>query len=362
MTAAIQRGEAMRNTWRSLLPRSVGILVASVVGLAAGCGNGSDAAVETQAAQDMSTASLEEIGACPETGDINAANPAEFVAAVETWLHVDLEAAKNSSALDADRTRSSEQRLSVANVAADGRQGETFERSLRLHGSLLSSIDWSTTHPGANVYLGVGGEDYDGQVLFAVVIDDEGRFGFAGECQYRLLTQPLRRILGDDSGAFTKVLGLTGKPLETALGLNEPPHESTVSVLNPQDASPEDLAGLELVTVVLEVPSDWTGPATLCTRIERGWNDCVPLDGTIKFPTPLSVYVSPGSPLEVWLLDEQASLETPRQMLGTVATPDSVTARDLVRVTVTGSLSADARSVGSPRVSSSDWEVAKLDG
>jgi hypothetical protein len=123
-------------------------------------------------------------------------------------------------------------------------------------------------------------------------------------------------------------------------------------VLHPGDADPELLNSLHLVGIEIHVPDSWSAPATLCTRIEEGWNDCLPLDGSLPFPRSMSVFVGEAPVLELWLVDEDGDLSEPLQRLGAIQVPsDVIEGRVPLVVRLDGSLNADGTSVERPGVS-----------
>ena len=115
------------------------------------------------------------------------------------------------------------------------------------------------------------------------------------------------------SGVSTVDSGGAGADAAPAGTAHQEDAEPPPKVLNPQDADAGELARLELATFQLhELPPSWVGSYTICTRIARGWSDCVDLSSTHAASSEVSAYVDPESPdVEVWLLDEGADLRAP---------------------------------------------------
>jgi len=316
-----------------------------------GCGGGDD--VQTRTAGVSPDDDLSALGSCPEQGSLDFAPAPEYISKTAEWVQVD--PVRSSEAVEsADRASTSDVALSVRTATKGASEGTSSERKLRMHGSFLEGLDWANGNPDAEVYLGIGGKDHDGQVLFAMVVGKDGEVAFAGECQRSALTDPLLARFDEDPAKIRDLVGLVGPGLEAAV-LEAPPDPVKVSVLNPEDTEAEVLAKLTLVTVRLDVPAEWSGPATICTRVAEGWNDCVPLDGSVKFPTTLSAYVNDTGVIEVWLLDEAATLTQPVQKLGET-TIGSKLVRDgaLVPLVLTGTLTSDGRSVTDADVAGPD--------
>ncbi len=190
--------------------------------------------------------------------------------------------------------------------------------------------------------------DFDRRALFVLVVSSEGEAAFAGDCAREALTEPLLTALGD--ARLVSLIGTVGEDLQRALAPPTTPSRSEV-VLNPQGADPELLSSLDLIGVEVSVPAGWMSSSTICTRVDEGWNDCIPLDRSIALPTTVSAYVGPSRVVEVWLLDEQANLATPFQKLGSVSVPEQ-TANEggLLHIDLEGSLAPDGRSVRDPVV------------
>jgi hypothetical protein len=337
-------------------PRCVTLFVVLAAVAMAGCGEDrpSERAETAQVSpgEDMSA-----LGACFEEGEVDFAPADAFLGHTAEWVEVDLAvAAESRSIADVPRATTSDVALPVTLVGANGEaassQAET--RTLRMHGSLLESVDWASGNPGSKVYLGVGDADYAGQVLFSLVVDSSGRFAFGGHCASRSLTRPVTDDLETRGTSIQELLGATGQDIPELLnGPAEPSDENPPVLLHPGNVDQELLNSLSLVVVDVDVPDSWAAPATLCTHIEEGWNDCLPLDGSLSFPRAVTAFVGSSSALEFWLLDEDANLERPLQQLETIQVPNDVLQGQDPRLTVRleGTLSADGSEVDEPSVS-----------
>lgn len=77
--------------------------------------------------------------------------------------------------------------------------------------------------------------------------------------------------------------------------------------LDVEQTPPHVLAKLRLVDVTVAIPPAWYGArAHVCTRIELGWNECVPLRAD-QAERHMMGYAEPSKPLQIWLLDPSAS-------------------------------------------------------
>jgi len=331
--------------------RAVGAI--AVVGcLGAGCGGpSSDEMLTTERAGERADFTAE-VGACPE-GDESAEGvaAAPFVASVAEWFEIDLDNASESLAGGFDRSSTATYRIPGSELVAGQDSAARHAREIQIHGSLLEGIDAARqAGPGSRALIGLGGPDVDGQALFLVVMNKSGEFAFAGHCQERLLTDPMTTLLASQGLSMIELVGLTGSELEAQLGLATSGDTPGPAVLNPEFSSLQELEGLTLVSVVISPPDDWRAPATLCTRIERGWNDCMPLDGSIEFPQTVSAYVVPGGSLEFWLLDEAANLMRPIQRLGSIEVAQDLQPSTSVVASLRGRLAPDGGAVEAPVV------------
>jgi hypothetical protein len=223
---------------------------------------------------------------------------------------------------------------------------------------MLPGAAWAVSE-GGSVFLALASKGLEREmVAYTLVKPAAGSYFFAGECQFVSLTAPLRQSLGSQYDfAMQKIIGVTDAYEMTAL-VEGPPPVGTASpdiptVLNPEDTSREVLDRLRQVTLALSIPAGWTGPYTVCTKIAQGWNDCVALNGGRAGTTLVDVYFDDGKQIEVWLLDENADLAHPLELLGTIdlsAVNEKVLAAKLgavVRVGLRGALevSGDAGSI-----------------
>lgn len=201
--------------------------------------------------------------------------------------------AKARTALGTDRPASLTMHSSIARDA---------DRALSLTPDVFAHLDIEATHV---------------EFALAVAADD---FAFLGDCQDRLLTAPLRTRFGD--AAVTTVRGFVGKTGgEVAAAFpNASPDPSNVVILNPDTAPAEVLAGLSVARFSLTtLPDAWVGPYTVCTRIERGWSDCIDLSQRGTATIDADAYFDPGAPaMEVWLADQHADLAHPLALLATL--------------------------------------------
>ena len=70
--------------------------------------------------------------------------------------------------------------------------------------------------------------------------------------------------------------------------------------------------GLEQIRIEFDYPTSWTGiDASICTRIELGWNECAALNLGGDQLQILHGYVDPLLSLQVWILDSDGNAAAP---------------------------------------------------
>lgn len=194
--------------------------------------------------------------------------------------------------------------------AVDG--STPIERRLWIHDSMFPGIAWAFEND-ADVLVGVDRgveEDGEGLIAYTLVAPTGQDPFFLGSCQYDMLTEPLRRILG--SGYRQEVLRLATSPVTPSPSTT--PTQPTL--LNPEAAPAELLAALDHVAVRFVVPQGWLGQDyTIASRIPEGWNAGISLSGLVD--TDISSYLG-ESDLEIWLLDATANVAVPVTRLGLV--------------------------------------------
>jgi len=265
-------------------------------------------------------------GECPPGGeDADFAPPVEFLATAERWVEIDSIPSAVSVPATASEGRTLEIDLTVKEYdpATDTFPGDAAKVPIAIHTSMLPGAAWAVSE-GGSVFLALASKGLEREmVAYTLVKPAAGSYFFAGECQFQSLTAPLRQSLGSRyDSVMEKIIGVTDANEMVAL-LERPPPVGTASpdiptVLNPEDTSGEVLDSLRRVTLALSIPAGWTGPYTVCTKIAEGWNDCVALyDGRAE-TTLVDVYFNDGKQIDVWLLDENADLAHPLELLGTI--------------------------------------------
>lgn len=324
-------------------------LGAVVALLLSSCGGAAE--ISTQASEDAQ-AIAESLGACLEPGEYAPAD--SLIAETQSWLAVDV--ARASEALSSEKwpaDRSIETSLSVRRVSGGGIEGPDEEFELRLHGSAQSGIAWANDHEGSRIYVGIGGRDLPpNYALFVLVRDNSGNSYFAGECAYDALYMPLTVKFGASlDTVIADAIGQSGEELANTLGVesDEPVAQNPV-VLNPQDADPELLKRLTRSTAVVTYPESWSASTTVCTRIEEGWNDCFALDTPSKTGRRLNVYLNQSRRLEFWLMDSDANLVAPLQLIGSITVPAEASGSlgTIYKVNLSGTLDASGRTIVEP--------------
>jgi hypothetical protein len=299
-------------------------------------------------------------GECSYAGDVDSAPPVEFLGIAERWVEIDSIPSAVSVPATASEGRTVAIGLAVKEYdpATDTFPGNAAKVPIAIHTSMLPGAAWAISE-GGRVFVALASKGFEREmVAYTLVKPAAGSYFFAGECQFQSLTAPLRQSLGSRYDSFMEsIIGVTDAKEIVAL-VEGPPPVGTASadistVLNPEDTSREVLDRLRQVTLALSIPAGWTGPYTVCTKIAQGWNDCVALNGGRAGTTLVDVYFDDGKQIEVWLLDENADLAHPLELLGTIdlsAVNEKVLAAKLgavVRVGLRGALevSGDAGSI-----------------
>lgn len=254
------------------------------------------------------------------------ANAVEFLAATHQWWQVRSVISMTPASRDGE-VQSNPATFEVS----DGRSTRKLET--RIHSSFLPGIRWALSAE-LPVWLAMADpEMYEGDIVAAVItFNARGEAFFPGECQDVILRAPLAAEYGKDvNDVLSDAVGLRGDDLRAVLRLSgvgaaaeygAHPGGPREVFLNPQESDPRILEGLDLVSFDVSVTTDLGGEFTLCTRIERGWNDCIPLDAQAVKGDWLSAYVDGSSRLEFWVLDEHANVVEPVLRVGEVSIPD----------------------------------------
>ena len=176
----------------------------------------------------------------------------------------------------------------------------------------------------------------------SVVSRPDGSLFLPGECQFQLLTEPLRRRLGDSYDAvLTGIIGETDpEKIMAALGYIDVSESSGPVILSPGEVPDALLNSLTHVTIALQVPPDWAGPYVIGTRIAEGWNEAASLATELDKPILLGAYLGADRRLEVWLLDGGGDVSAPIQLPATLdlSNIDQRSMRNLIRTCVWYSL------------------------
>lgn len=212
------------------------------------------------------------------------------------------------------------------------------ELTLHLVSSTKDGILWAFDN-GARVYLGLaapGTKRLENTTVMTLIVSREGWVVFPGICGSKT-AESLARHLGPEYHRRTSTLpGKTGDDVRTWL---EPERAAPGPSTSPP-AGREGTSGagtLRSVSLQLDYPSSWVGPYTLCTKHALGWNDCIPLGAAADPRRVVPSRVDTDGRLQVWLLDEQARLDRPLELLGTVVL-DATTSGEAVVLRITGSL------------------------
>ncbi|MEZ5176673.1 MAG: hypothetical protein R2823_10820 [Acidimicrobiia bacterium] len=254
---------------------------------------------------------------CPEPLDA-IAPAAEYLEEAIGWMKVD-RVVRHSD--DPDRTL-------PATVLVQG-VDSTTEEEVSIHGSYWPGIEWALAS-GGQVWFAMGDPEmlaFDNMVLYVLTYTPDGKAFFPGRCQHDILYKPLVQALGEEFDArMNAIPGKTGDDLVIALRGQlpvEPPDD--VVILNPETAPEKLLESLQFAVVHVTLNAALGPDYTICTYVEAGWNDCfVPDSDAVTIGYAVDAYLDDTGVLEVWLLDSNANLLEPIELLGTVNVPASL--------------------------------------
>jgi hypothetical protein len=293
----------------------------------------------------------------------------------ERWVEID-SIPSGVSVLDTaseGRTVAIDLAVKEYDLATDTFPGNAAKVPIAIHTSMLPGAAWAISE-GGRVFVTLASKGLEREmVAYTLVKPSAGSYFFAGECQFESLTAPLRQSLGSRyDSVMENIIGVTDANEMVALVEGRQPvgtaSADIPTVLNPEDTSREVLDKLRRVTLALSIPAGWTGPYTVCTKIAEGWNDCIALYGGRAETTLVDVYFNDGKQIDVWLLDENADVAHPIELLGTIdlsGVDEKVLAAKLgsvVRVGLRGTfeVSGDAGSIitgGAVRIEDAEtWE------
>lgn len=256
-------------------------------------------------------------GASRMTGEVDRPGIGSL-ATVERWLEV-LEVPerfRDPDLMDVFESRIVE--LRVAPVESLSSVGAPRTEPVDIHLSFFPGLDWALSN-GGRAFLALEHVGDREMVGYALVRTQDGGHFFAGQGGYEGLTLPARELLGERMDVvLDELVGMTDERaiLELLYGPPQPTPSPPV-ILDPAETPEDVLRSLDAVSLVVERPEGWVGPYTLCTRIEEGWNECADMAGVGRLPEIIA-YVGPTRRLELWLLDQDATVLAPIQQLGTI--------------------------------------------
>jgi len=352
--------------------RQTSAILLICLAVAAGCGEppatgdadtteptGLESTAATDSTEAVSAAVLaERLGACsPESlalrsdpGYAAEINPLWSLSGNRDWVSIDpagveaLEALRGEAAIEAARIVFENPGLYVTVVSG------AMPSQLRVLPQTWELVT-QASDAGHEVWIGVKSAltTSAGDVFAAVMVTEDGEFGFLGDCQYPDQTEPLLHYhadLADQGDTRTPVdvlraLLINDAQMDDATAFFYPTYEPTpwaeldpdLRFLDPFSNTPREvLADLTLVFLALEIPEAWWDlDVGLCTKIAGlGWNGCYALTPESKSPAPdLDAYVAPGEPLEFWLIPETGDIREPLAYLGSIVIPEDALADDI---------------------------------
>jgi hypothetical protein len=144
---------------------------------------------------------------------------------------------------------------------------------------------------------------------FALAVKGDA-FAFLGDCQYRMLTAPMRERLGADAAA--RLAAVVGKPsadVREVVRLRSP-------LLPPTEARLAGLPGgipdsYRKGWLRVETPDDWVGPYAICAGVAAGWNECVDLATRESAARRVPMWFDPAGNLYIGLYETPPDYDDP---------------------------------------------------
>lgn len=324
----------------TLTERDIGTVVVDAV-------SGSNIPPPGELAPDASPAEASSrLGACREDPDMFAP-PAEFIADTERWLEiVDLSIPEDPNYRD-------HLSLSVEaeEVEPGARQtGQGQAESIRIYGESVAGIEWANRADG-RAFVGLASEGRKSETaIFALIQHPGGQYFFAGDCSEATLTSPLEsRLDARFDEVMERMVGTVGRAeiLELLDATPDPAPSTPVRpedrILNPAVTDQAVLRQLDLVTLQIDIPEQWAGTGTVCSRSAAGWNDCLDLSALSQSGNSVTAYLDESRALDFWLLDAGGDIRAPIQRLGRVEVGNAEQALSaprgsVVRVRLTGTM------------------------
>ncbi len=269
-----------------------------------------------------------------------------IISSVGEWLHV--------AELDAnDRPRAEGMEVTEVGVTTvDGRKTRIW-----LAPQSWPGIEWALEN-GGDVWIALVDPEFmkTGTVNYTLILTESGEAFFTGRCPNVTLFNPLSEYLGVEMNEVLRGLPNVEIPkIREYLGIveeGEREREAGNYSLNPDAVDAEVLEPLTLIGVSIRI-TDPVQPESfsICSRIELGWNDCIPLDqNSVDIGYDVNGYVDDDGVLQFWLLDYDATSSQPYGKLGQVRTDG----KDVSVVIDTSTVTADGSFTGDDLVSLTD--------
>ena len=319
------------------------IMCALVLSVSSACGGVSDPGI-SGSATPLSAADTfgPEFGACLGAPGETFESVSQLLAGVSGWIPI----VDSDDVVEATRAPSGERWTFPAVIRRTGGLLET----VRIHASFWPGIDWGLANK-AKVWLALAdvseGADL---VAYVVVVASDGSAFFPGECYEAQVRQRMIQSFGSGYSDLARALaGKSQSEIDTLLQGSSGAGSITkgsleVVILNPETAPRALLASLQRVVIHVRLKTPLGPNFTICTKASVGWNDCFIADETAGPGVLVGGYVAADRRLEVWLLDEQASLAQPIRHIGDVLVPADLAT--LPEVAVDLAVSIDGASPG----------------
>jgi hypothetical protein len=290
------------------------LVLLSVLMLVVGCAN--EMPQRNRSGSGGGEDPAQSLAGCPDQdagGEVEFAPPVGFLARAERWVEVLGRSPEFDDPAVLEKNSFMRLDLEVAAVTDIDHNGEPHVENLMLHTSTFSGLAWAFDNR-ARVFVAYQSTGLPRELPLYVIGRPAGADPFfIGECQYAALTTPIRNLVGQAApSTIDALVGLTSeKQIRALFGEDSEPTSPQPTALNPENASGAILDKLTRASFVLEYPKTWVGPYVICTKITEGWNDGLTLQSMADGPRLLDAYVASDSLIEIWLLDQDATLATP---------------------------------------------------
>jgi hypothetical protein len=151
------------------------------------------------------------LGACTTGGSIDIAPPLTFLASAERWFEVVAPSKDFTDPTLTARSTTVTLTMQVAQLDGSATPGPATNQFMAIHTSFLPGINWALSS-GGHALLALAVKNLDTEtVLYVLIRKSDGTHFFAGNCEYKALTKPVRELLGAQTDqTLDKLPGIVG--------------------------------------------------------------------------------------------------------------------------------------------------------